>query len=113
MPARRSGSPRRIRSRRTTCGGRTALEEAEARAAALRTQLLSASALWFSAPGVTAPIPAPATERTKRLLSRPPPGALSAPDKAIALALQGYFAALLADPDASLAMALARISHTK
>ncbi len=81
-----------------------ALEEIEQRAATLRTRLLSAANLWLTAPGM-APYAMPATDRMRRLISNPAANSLAKPDGKTAEAFRKHFAALLADPDASLAAA--------
>jgi len=79
-----------------------ALDEAEQRAAALRTVLMSADALWLTAPGVGAPIAMPLTDRQRRLLSNPPANTLARRDPAVEEVFKRHFATLLADPEASL-----------
>jgi hypothetical protein len=68
-----------------------ALEEAEQRAAVLRTVLMSADGLWLTAPGVGAPIALPLTDRQRRLLSNPPANTLARRDPAIVEAFKGHF----------------------
>jgi len=78
------------------------LERAEARAATLRTLLLSGGNAALVAPGVT-PIPGQATARMRRLAMEGSANARVVLDQKIVAVFQKHFAALLEDPEASLA----------
>ncbi len=80
------------------------LDEAEQRAAKLRSRLGSINGLWLAAPGVGA-MALPGTDRMRRLMSNQPANTLAQPDGTTAEAFRKHFAALLADPDARLARA--------
>jgi hypothetical protein len=79
-----------------------ALEEVEARAATLRTLLVSVESLWFSAPGMWAPIQAPLTDRQRRLLTNPPANVVVVKNPGVTAAFRDYFGRLLADSEAGL-----------
>jgi hypothetical protein len=83
-----------------------ALEEAEQRAATLRTLLLSGGDTWFTAPGMTAPIKPQATDQMRRLAMGQPANALAVADKTVTAAFQRHFVELLTDADAPLAALL-------
>lgn len=82
----------------------TALQEAEARAATLRSLLLATNGLWLGAPNA-ARLQLPATARLLALLQEPPANARAVADQAMAGVFREHYAALLSDPDASLAAA--------